>query len=257
MSTEVKKFSPRGCLRKIVFFTKIIIILAILIGSGVVGALIANRVAQDSFSKERDGIRATEQRVVSLVEAINKLEQDNNQLLIDNQKLKEQLKSEEDKRKEEERKKQLNFTVKELGRRLMSFQLEKPVFYFEFDKNFEQAKVESYPAEFAKDVVAEGIEVRFTKSPIVITIEPWKFSGRGLQEVQSFTVTTADGKEARVSVTKDDKDNFTVTGMIVSGDKQDSVKLMVTATTDKATQATVTEQIRDILRSVELDLKTL
>lgn len=257
MSSEVKKFSPRGCARKVILFLKILFVVFFLVIAGVIGAAIGTKVTEGNFNSERNQLSELETRVVSLVEAINTLEKDNNDILVENQKLKEQLKSEEDKRKEEDRKKQLNYSVKELGRRLMSFQLEKPAFYFEFDKTFEQTKVESYPAEFTKETIAEGIEISFAKSPIIITIEPWKFSGRGLKEVQSFTVTTADGKEAKVSVTVDDKEVYSITGMIIVGDKQDRVKLMVSAAADKANQQTVTEQVRDILRSTELDINAL
>lgn len=256
-ATSKPKFTARGCLRRTVLFIKILLILALLVGAGIIGGVITNAIVQNSFQGERDKIAALERRTGELVSGIQDLEDQNNDLLTENQGLKEQLKTEEQKRLEEQKKQQINFTTKELGRRLMSFQLDKPALYFEYDRSFEQVKVDAFPAEFTKEIVAEGIEITFAKSPIVITIEPWKFSGRALQEVTKFTETTADGKSAEVVVAKDDKERYTITARIVSGDKQDAVKLQITANTDKESQERTTQQIRDILRSLELNIKEL
>jgi hypothetical protein len=228
-----------------------------ILAAAAVGAFVMNRLDERNFQAERDQAAELGRRIDSLVTTVEELEGKNNELVAENQGLKDQLKTAEDKRLEEEKKNKLVYNTQELGKRLMTFNLERPKTYFEFDKNFGAAKVESNRATFASNVVAEGIEVSFAGTTLKVIIEPWKISGRALEEVERFKVATADGKEAIVAVVKDTNNRFTVNGMIVSGDTADNLKVMVTNTVAQDQLDNAKEQVRDILRSLEIDFKQL
>lgn len=248
----------RSILKRILFVFKLVILVILLIVAGVAGAFISSRLQDRVIAQKDEEINLVEQRVDTLVETIEDLEEKNNNIIAENQTLRDQLKTEEERRREEELKRQLNFEVSELGKRLMTFELANPSLYFEYDKNYGQVGIVGHPAVFSDNIVAEGIEISFENTNLKIYIEPWKLSGLALEKVSESVVQTADGKDVVINVLKINEENYLVSAMLgANTDLADTNKLMITKDTNSDQLQSAVDEIRDIVRSVEIDLTQL
>ena len=132
-----------------------------------------------------------------------------------------------------------------------------PDFYFEFDNSFGTVTAKSLPAEFAEDVVAEGIEISFQNSEIMVTVEPWKFSGRSLAKQEEYSVATADDKQMLLQVLEDSDSNYLVRATLTEGENQDNIKLMINTEASADNLQEAIDQVRDIVRSVTINISEL
>lgn len=250
-----RRFNIKGCIRFIVILIKFLLIVGILVGAGVAGAFIATQIANRTNTELNDRVNQLSTRESELALTVNDLETENNKLKTDNAELRNQLNIETDKLKNRQR---VDFVSTELGKRLRTFEIKTPPFYFEYDREYGNVTARAFPAEFAEDVIAEGIEISFEKSNITITVEPWKFSGRSLEKVQELAVNTANGKKMTLTVLQDKDNKFVVQAILdAQNNKADTIKLLVRAETTADKVSEVTERIRDIIRSIEIDTSKL